>query len=218
MNISNLPTVVDVTLYRYNHLDNRLWVQIKNELDYIEVDEDSVILEIDQLKQLLEINYTSMINKIKSTGAEFLHKKVNAPYFIYMMLNDMPNLQYIKMTRSYDKEFTRLLEIDGDKMLKFDFKILSMTLRLHDFYHDDELLILNPILEELRILEEDVPYKRIKLLDLLDILEIWVSREIDEDLDEELILDPLPLITELMDLIDPKTERDNPLVLLVTDY
>jgi hypothetical protein len=28
----------------------------------------------------------------------------------------------------------------------------------------------------------------------------------------------MPLVTELMDLIDPKIERDNPLVLIVTDY
>jgi hypothetical protein len=44
MNISDCPTSVDVTLYRYNHLDNRLWVQMKNELDYIEVSDDSIIV------------------------------------------------------------------------------------------------------------------------------------------------------------------------------
>jgi hypothetical protein len=218
MNISNLPTVVDVTLYRYNHLDNRLWVKIKNDLDYIEVDKDSVIVDIDQLKKLIEANYSSMINRVKSVGSDFLHKKVNSPYFIYMMLDDLTNLKYLKITKSYDKEFTRLLEIDGDKLLKFDFKILSMTIRLHDWFYTKELKVLNPILEELKILEDGVPYNRIKLIDLLDILDIWVNKEIDKDIDEDIEIDPMPLVTELMDLIDPKIERDNPLVLLVTDY
>jgi hypothetical protein len=218
MNISNFPTVVDVTLYRYNHLDNRLWVKIKNDLDYIEVDKDSVIVDIDQLKKLIEANYSSMINRVKSVGSDFLHKKVNSPYFIYMMLDDLTNLKYLKITKSYDKEFTRLLEIDGDKLLKFDFKILSMTIRLHDWFYTKELKVLNPILEELKILEDGVPYNRIKLIDLLDILDIWVNKEIDKDIDEDIEIDPMPLVTELMDLIDPKIERDNPLVLLVTDY
>ena len=218
MNISNFPTVVDVTLYRYNHLDNRLWVQIKNDLDYIEVDEDSVIVDIDQLKKLIEVNYSPMINRVKSVGADFLHKKVNSTYFIYRMLDDLTNLKYLKITKSYDKKFTRLLEIDGDKMLKFDFKVLSMTIRLHDWFYTKELKVLNPILEELKILEDSVPYKRIKLIDLLDILDIWVNKEIDQDIDEDTEIDPMPLVTELMDLIDPKIERDNPLVLLVTDY
>lgn len=217
MSISNFPTTVDVTLYRYNHLDNRLWVQIKNELDYIEVDEDSVIVSCDQIIALLGVHYNSMINKVKSVGADFLHKNVNAPYFIYMMCNDLQNLQFIKFTKSYDKTFTRLLEIDGDKMLKFDFKILTMTIPLYDMYSPEELEIINPILEDLKILKPDVPYTRIGMINLLDTLDIWVSGEIDEDI-EDGQQDPIPLITEFLDMIDPKIERDNPNVLLITDY
>jgi hypothetical protein len=93
-----------------------------------------------------------------------------------------------------------------------------MTIRLHDWFYTKELKVLNPILEELKILEDGVPYNRIKLIDLLDILDIWVNKEIDKDIDEDIEIDPMPLVTELMDLIDPKIERDNPLVLLVTDY
>jgi len=217
MSISNFPTTVDVTLYRYNHIDNRLWVQIKNELDYIEVDEDSVIVSCDQIIALLGVHYNSMINKVKSVGADFLHKNVNAPYFIYMMCNDLQNLQFIKFTKSYDKKFTRLLEIDGDKMLKFDFKILTMTIPLYDMYSPEELEIINPILEDLKILEPDVPYTRIGMINLLDTLDLWVSGEIDEDI-EDGQQDPIPLITEFLDMIDPKIERDNPNVLLITDY
>jgi hypothetical protein len=217
MNISNCPTTVDVTLYRYNHLDNRLWVQLKNELDYIEVSDDSIIVSYEQMMSLLQAHYSSMINKIKSVGADFLHKNVNSPYFIYMMLTDLQNLQYIKITKSYDKTFTRLLEIDGDKMLKFDFKILTMTIPLYDIYSPEELRVINPILEDLKILEPDVPYVRVGMINLLDTLDIWVTGEMDNDIEEGEI-DPIPLITELLDMIDPKIERDNPNVLLITDY
>ena len=217
MNISKLPTAVDVTLQRYNHMDNRLWTQLKNQLDYVEVDDRSIVVSIDQLRSFLEINYVSLVNKVKSSGAEFLHKKVNSPYFLYMMCIDMENLQLVKFTLDYDKKFTRLIENDGNKVLKFDFKILTMTLKLSDMFEKEDLAIINPVLEKLKILEEGVPYARLKMIDLLDTLDEWIASEIDRDLKED-EPDPIPLITTIMDTIDAKSESDDPLTLLVTDY
>lgn len=217
MNISLLPTAVDVTLYRYNHLDNQMWVRIKNDIDYIPVDDNSVMVSYEQLSIFLETYYLPEINKIKSVGSEFLHKKVHSPYFIYMMMMDMQNLQYIKFTKSYDKSFSRILEVDGNKILKFDFKVLSVTIPLHEIFNQAELNQINPILERLKILEEDVPYARIKMIDLLDQLDAWISVEMDNDIPEDSV-DPIPLITMFMDMVDAKVESDNPLVLLVTDY
>lgn len=217
MNISKLPTAVDVTLQRYNHMDNRLWTQLKNQLDYVEIDDTSVVVSIEQLRTFLDINYVSLVNKIKSTGAEFLHKKVNSPYFLYMMCVDMENLQLVKFTLAYDKKFSRLIENDGNKVLKFDFKILTMTLKLSDVFEKEDLAIINPVLEKLKILEEGVPYARLKMIDLLDTLDAWINSEIDRDLKED-EPDPIPLITTIMDMIDAKSESDDPLTLLVTDY
>jgi len=217
MNISKLPTAVDVTLQRYNHMDNRLWTQLKNQLDYVEIDDTSVVVSIEQLRTFLDINYVSLVNKIKSTGTEFLHKKVNSPYFLYMMCVDMENLQLVKFTLDYDKKFSRLIENDGNKVLKFDFKILTMTLKLSDMFEKEDLAIINPVLEKLKILEEGVPYARLKMIDLLDTLDEWIASEIDRDLEED-EPDPIPLITTIMDTIDAKSESDDPLTLLVTDY
>jgi len=217
MNISKLPTAVDVTLQRYNHMDNRLWTQLKNQLDYVEIDDTSVVVSIEQLRTFLDINYVSLVNKIKSTGTEFLHKKVNSPYFLYMMCIDMENLQLVKFTLDYDKKFSRLIENDGNKVLKFDFKILTMTLKLSDMFEKEDLAIINPVLEKLKILEEGVPYARLKMIDLLDTLDAWINSEIDRDLEED-EPDPIPLITTIMDMIDAKSESDDPLTLLVTDY
>ena len=217
MDISLLPTAVDVTLYRYTHLDNQMWVRIKNDIDYIPVDDNSVMVSYEQLSIFLETYYLPEINKIKSVGSEFLHKKVHSPYFIYMMMVDMQNLQYIKFTKSYDKSFSRILEVDGNKILKFDFKVLSVTIPLHEIFNQAELNQINPILEKLKILEEDVPYTRIKMIDLLDQLDAWISVEMDNDIPEDSV-DPIPLITMFMDMVDAKVESDNPLVLLVTDY
>jgi len=198
-------------------MDNRLWTQLKNQLDYVEIDDTSVVVSIEQLRTFLDINYVSLVNKIKSTGTEFLHKKVNSPYFLYMMCVDMENLQLVKFTLDYDKKFSRLIENDGNKVLKFDFKILTMTLKLSDMFEKEDLAIINPVLEKLKILEEGVPYARLKMIDLLDTLDAWINSEIDRDLEED-EPDPIPLITTIMDMIDAKSESDDPLTLLVTDY
>ena len=217
MDTNLFPTAVDVTLHKYNHFDNQMWIRIKNDLNYIEVSGDSVMVSKEQLLNLFDIYYIDEINRIKSVGAEFLHKKVTTPYFIYMMCVDMPNLQYIKFTLSLDKSFNRIIEIDGDKILKFDFKVLSMTVNLYDMFNPRDLSIINPILESLNILEDEIPYNRLKLIDILDPLDRWISATMDYDIEDGEV-DPIPLVTAFIDLIDPKTERDNPIVLLVTDY
>lgn len=217
MDTNLFPTAVDVTLHKYNHFDNQMWIRIKNDLNYIEVSGDSVMVSKEQLLNLFDIYYIDEINRIKSVGAEFLHKKVTTPYFIYMMCVDMPNLQYIKFTLSLDKSFNRIIEIDGDKILKFDFKVLSMTVNLYDMFNPRDLSIINPILESLNILEDEIPYSRLKLIDILDPLDRWISATMDHDIEDGEV-DPIPLVTSFIDLIDPKTERDNPIVLLVTDY
>ena len=158
-----------------------------------------------------------MIHRIKSTGVDSLHKQVNSPYFIYMMCVDMPNLQLIKLTLSHDKKFSRLIESDGMKILKFDFRILSMTIKLSDIFEEEDLRIINPVLESLGILEENVPYARLKIVELLDTLDNWVELEMENDLIEG-EPDAVPLITTILDLIDIKVEGDNPVTLLVTDY
>ena len=217
MNISSFPTAVDVTLQRYNHMDNRMWTQIKNQLNYVDVGEGSIVVSIDQLRTFLEINYMSIINQVKSTGMEFLHKRVSSPYFLHMMCLDMQNLQLVKFNLSYDKQFTRLIESEGTKVLKFDFKVLSMTIKLSDIFESEDLQIINPVLEKIKILEEGVPYARLKIIDLLDTLDDWVNSEMDNEL-EDGEPDAVPLITTILDLIDVKTEGDNPITLLVTDY
>lgn len=217
MDINSFPTAINVTLYRYNHIDNRLWTQIRNQLNYVEVDDTSVVVSVGQLKSLIENNYNDLINQIKSTGAEFLHKKVNSAYFLYVMMSEMQNLQLVKLNLSYEKQFSRLVESEGNKLLKFDFKILAVTIRLSDIFELEDLKLLNPILERLEILEEGVPYSRLKMVELLDILDDWISSEIDEEL-EDPESDPIPLITTLMDMVDMKTENDNPITLLITDY
>lgn len=210
LELSHLPTSVDITLFRYNHLDNQLWTLIRNELDWIHVEEDMMIVSASQVVRLIEHKYQSMLNKINATGSEFLHKDVNSIYFIYMMCGEMDRIKYIKFTLSKQKKFNRMMVLDDEKVLKFDFKVLTVTLRLREFYSKKETNILNRVLETHGILEAGTPFNQYRMDKLLNKIDDILLDTKDEDEGD--------LLTGLLDILDPKLERDNPLVMLVTDY
>jgi hypothetical protein len=211
MEFSTLPTSIDVTLHKYNYIDNQLWARIYNELDYVEADENSIIVHTTPLIELLNAYYQPMLRKIGAVGADFLHKEANTVYFLIMILHEMQNLTYIKFTRSYQKQYSRMIEVDGQKMLRFDFKILTITFRLAEFYTASELNLINPYLEKRGILDEGIPFISYKLSEFLDRIE-----EIVDSIDEDIAVGDL--LSGILDLIEPKVESDNPTVLVVTDY
>jgi hypothetical protein len=49
-NMSLMPTAVSVTLYRYNYIDNKIWAQIQNDLDFIENSDGTIQHLLGKLK------------------------------------------------------------------------------------------------------------------------------------------------------------------------
>lgn len=215
MDFNQLATTIDIVLYKYNYIDNQIFTRIKNEIDYISVNEDSVVVSCDQVSALLETYYARDINKIKSVGSNFLYKEVTTPWFLYQVCNDMMCLKFIKFTLNTDKKYTRLLEIPEGKVVKFDFKVLSMTVNLFDFFTATELKKVNKVLVSLGLFEKEVPYARIQLNTFLDTIDQYIANFenlMDKNNQE------VNLLAYFLDLIDPKIDQDNPIILFVTDY
>lgn len=214
IDLSLLPTSIDITLYKYNYIDNKLWTQLKNQVDYIEVNNNSIIITKNQLHAILLNNYSDEINKIKSVGSKFFHNQVNTIYFTWMMMNEMKSLQYIKLTLNKDKSYTRILMNSNDeKTIEFDFKLLSITIKLTEIFDENEIKIINDILYNLDIIDSQEPYIRLKAVELIEIIDSYLST-----LDEDILSEEAEIITELLEIFTYKIERDNPLTLLVTDY
>ena len=209
--LSLMPTAVDVTLYKYNYIDNKLWTQIHNQTDYIVISEDSVMVSTSQFKSILESNYMPAINKIKSIGSDVVYKEINSVFFLYQMTVEMENLQYIKFNLNKDKSYNRMIEIEGKKMLQFSFKVITATLRLFDLYDEEELPHVNKILEDLGILYPEKPYNRIFASELSEKIDMYVESHSEEDHDAGIVLD-------ILDILEPKLEVENSLILIITDY
>ncbi len=208
---SSMPTAIDVTLYKYNYIDNKLWAQIQNDIDFIELGNDSIMVSSSQLKFILDKYYQSSINRLKSVGSDFIHKEINTVFFLYQILIEMGNLQYIKLTLNKDKKYTRIIENDGVRMIQFSFKLLTATLRLYDLYEDDELPMVNKILEELEILEDGGHYARLNAKDLYNTILLYLEEKDPEDSEAG-------IVTDILDILESKIEKEDPLLLLITDY
>ena len=206
--MSLLPTAVDVTLYKYNYVDNKIWTQLNNQVDFIKVSEDSIIVSTAQMIYFLEENYKNEINKFNSVGAEILHREIDTTFFLHEMCDEIENMQFIKITLNNKKDYTRLIEVEGNKILQFNFKILSATLRLTDVYVGEDLIRANRALAKLELLNDDTPYLRIRAKELGSIIDTNMDEE-DED---------MSVLLDILDILEHKMERDNSLILLITDY
>ena len=206
--LSLLPTAIDITLYKYNYIDNKIFTQLNNQVDFIQVDSDSIIVSSDQLRIFLEENYQSDLNKFKSIGADIIHKEINSTFFLHKMCEEMENLKYVKITLNKKKDYNRTVELDGNKVLQFNFKIMTATIRLSDIFSEKDLLSANKALEKIGILRDGSPFVRIKGKDLGSL--------IDSNMDDE-NKDFAPLL-DILDILEHKMEQDDSLILLITDY
>ena len=214
VNLNVFPTAVDITLSRYNYIDNKLWTQIKNQCDYIEVSEVSVLVSVSEMLSILQNNWEAELYKIKSVGSEFFYNKVNSIYFIWTILSEMENLQYVKLTKNTDKKYSRIINVDDGKKIEFDFKILSMTFRLSDFYETYEIKQINPILHKEGIIKAGETYARMQASELIQALDTYLIKITEEDIDTE----TSAIINEILEMLSYKVEQDNPVLLLITDY
>lgn len=212
IDLSLLPTAIDITLYRYNYIDNKLWTQIQNDVDFILNEDGSIIVSIDQIKYILDKYYIDHVNKIKTLGSEVIYKEINSVYFLYQITIEMSNLQYIKFNLNFDKSYNRTIESGGNKILQFSFKILTATIRLSDFWDDEELPIVNEALEKIGVLLPGKQYNRMLAKDITSSIDNLLVEMENED-DHQY----LP-IADLLDILEPKLEPENSLILLITDY
>jgi hypothetical protein len=214
----NAVDVIDIILYKYNYYDNKIWTGIKNQINYMTVNEQSVLVSPAALKEYIEKTYPNELNKFKSIGSEFLHKDANSIYFLNLLLSQMQQLKWVKLTLDKSKNYSRLINDGGQSpRINFSYKILHITLRLFDLFQEDELEDINKILTGLKLLRNGKPYERHRLDHFVSMLDRWMNNA-DLNPHDHTPDEQVELVAMILDIIEAKLEGDNPEVLLVTDY
>lgn len=212
-NSADFVDVIDVTLFKYNHYDNLIFTKCLNQLDYLRVDDDSILVTPDQLQALFELNFEKDLRRINAITFELIHKDASSLFFLNKILEDFYRLKWVKLTLSKRRNFSRLVE-DFEKtsrQIKYSYRVVHSTIRLNELMDVDTILKLNSRFEGVGLLDKKTPYSRRKLKTIIYGLEsIMHNADIDEEEAEAISL--------LFDVIDSKLEGDNPDVLLVTEW
>jgi hypothetical protein len=212
LNINHIPMIIDTTLYRYNYFDYRMWAQIRNQLEYREMGDNSMIISSKQLREFMAMNYDSEINKVASYGLHVPKKDATSIYFMHRVATEMINLKYIKLTLDSDKSYTRVVKTNDEEVIKYDYAILKARLDISEIFPEAELQLINAILEELELLKPGVPYFNGLSEDILNKLSRYLDNS-DNDMSIE-----CQLVAALLDAIDISLDNENPMLLIITDY
>jgi len=204
--------VIDVTLFKFNHYDNLIWTKCLNQLDYMRVDENTIVVSPYQLQTLLDLNFNRELKRIKSITFELIHRDASSLFFLDKIVEEFENLKWIKLSLSKSRTFSRMIEdFEGsNRQIKYSYKILKATIRLTDFLQISDVVKLNTVLKDIGLII-DKPYKSHKVRDMIIQLEMAMNSDMVDDHTAE-------VISFILDTLDNKMEGDNPDILLVTDW
>lgn len=209
LNNDRFSEVVDVVLFKYNSVDSRLWGLVKNSDEHRKIGTESALIGRESLKKILLNNFKSQINKFKSVEGSVVHKDATSVYFLWKMLEDMHAVRWIKLNLAKNANYSRVIEVDGIKTIKFSLKTIRGTFRTFDYFHRHDLSLVNSVLCNAEILGKEDHYKVLKLNEIL--------MKLDHHLIKINTSEVAQAVAVIAENLEPY-EQDNPEVLIITDY
>ena len=201
--------IVDVTLYKYNSIDIKIWGMVKRNSKHKRLSDNSVLIQAEALKTIVFGSFRQDINRINAVGDSGMAKEATSVYFLNQIFNSIVNLSWVKITLNNNASYNRLTEIDEIKTIKFSIKTIRGTVKLFDILHPSELITANGLLIKAGLLKPGEHFKIFKLKSLLQKLDLYISENNTSDVMSLLN----PIIVKLEGY-----ESDDPEVLLITDY
>lgn len=204
-----IADVIDVIVFKYNYIDNRLFNLCKKHA-YRKYEDGSIVISAHTINVIIEKYFEKESIASAMMPLDQAYKSANTIFFIDRLFKEMPNVKWIKMTLNTNRIYSRLVDqAEVGPTIKFTFKVIHCTIRLHEYFDEEQLKTFNKYIEPMGLFKEK-PYARIRTIKLIDDLEVILANNAFNEDSEVLVL--------FLDLFDMKLESDNPDVLLVTDY
>jgi len=200
--------VIDITLYKYNSIDVKLWGLIQRSINTKRITTDSYLISVDDMSEFINKWFASDVSRFQSVNEVSIHKEATSIYFIWQMLNNIKNLTWIKVTLNKNLSYSRIVNIDQIKTIKYNIKTIRGSLRLFDLFDTRELNITNDILERCKLLSNNQMYSVFKLKKFMTILDMYLT---DDSANET-----FGVINTIIQRLEP-FEADDPEILLITD-
>ena len=207
-NKDRFSEVIDITLYRYNSIDLKIWGLLLRHYNSKKISQDSILVSANDLNVLINQHFYSDLNRIDSIGETLVHKEATAIYFIKRIFDNMPNIRWIKVTLNKNMKYQRVIELDQIKTIKFNIKTLRGTFKLFEHFNNHQVYVLNKLFYKMDVLKPDEYFKVIKTQDLLN--------KIDNFLNLNNVNEIYTLLNSITHFFEAY-EVDNPEILLITD-
>jgi len=207
-NRDDFSEVIDITLYKYNSIDIKLWGCIVRDTACKKISEESYLVPVSNMNSYINKRFSQDINRFQSVGDMSIHKEATSIYFIWQMLTNTPNLSWIKVTQNKNLNYSRIVNIDQIKTIKYNIKTVRGSLRLFDLFGPRELNIVNDILDRCGLLKSNQVYKVFKLKNFMNVLDMYVSDDSGGE--------TFSIVNSIIQKLE-QYEGDNPEILLITD-
>jgi hypothetical protein len=207
----SIPTHISCSLYENDDVDNILISVLKDCKNHaFEKTENTYTVKVDSLLKVFKKNkdikeiLTTIDNTIST--AEF---KPNSVYFLINILGKLKNLKLITFIKKNDINYSKVIKTDIRTVSFFNFSIIEGIFDLTKIFDRKNLDNFNRNLIAMNILPskymDRIPYFYMKTDVLLQIIQTMI--------------DSGSLVNfNLLDYIDVKLEKDDPLLLVKTDY
>lgn len=201
--------IIDITLYKYNSIDLKLWGILNRDSEVKRTNEDSVLVSKDRMLQYLEYGFKKDVNRFKAVSGINIHKEATSIYFIWQIFDTMPNLKYIKINLNKNSSYNRIVTVDQAKTIKYDIKTLRGSIRMFDLFNIHELHLSNSVLVRAGLLNNGDKFNIFRVKDFLESLDLFQS--------ENNTVEILGVTNAFIHALE-QHEQDNPEMLLITDW
>lgn len=200
--------VIDITLYKYNSIDLKLWGILGRSSGTKKLDEDSILVSRDDMQKALRGFFRAEINRFQAVSDVAIHKEATSVYFLQQMFDHMANLMWIKLTLNKNASYNRIVNIDQIKTIKYSIKTLRGSIRLFDIFNEHECEVANKVLRRANLFKDDEHYTVMRIKPFLSTLDLFLSENNTTEIFN--IINPIISVAE-------QYESDDPEMLLIAD-
>ncbi len=200
--------IIDITLYKYNSIDLKLWGLLKRHYSSKDLSASSTLISADDFKNTINQFFYDDLNRIDSIGESLMHKEATTIYFVKKVFDNMQNVRWFKVNLNKNMRYKRIVEIDQMKTIKFSIKTIRGTFRLFDHFNSHQVYVLNKLFIKMGIFNHEEYFKVVKTQDLLN--------KIDNFLNANNTNEVFTLLNAIIQYFE-FYEMDNPEILLITD-
>ena len=207
-NRDTFSEVIDITLHKYNSIDLRLWGIVTRFSTTKKLGDDSVLIDVNDLKKIIYAGFKSEISRFKAISDVAIHKEATSIYFINQIFETMSNLRWVKFTLNKNASYSRIIDVDQIKTIKYSTKTLRGSIRLFDIFNEHEADVAGMILRRADLLGQEEHFMVMRVRQFLSSLDLFLS--------ENNTTEVFNIINAIIQRVEVY-ESDDPEMLLIAD-